>query len=66
MSHLERMEDEAKELRIKIGKLGLFTSSSNTTFMSLPVAERDDMLNQLSSMENYLFYLESRIKRARC
>lgn len=65
MSHVERMEDESKELRVKIGKLGVFTSDTNSVFMSLPIAERDDMLKQLHAMENYLFYLESRIKRAR-
>ena len=65
MSHVERMEDEAKELRFKIGKLGVFTSDTNSVFISLPLAERDDMLSQLSVMEDYLFFLERRIKRAR-
>lgn len=65
MTHLDRMEEEWKELRVRIGKLGVFTSDANSVFMSLPIAERDDMLSQLSVMEDYLFFLERRIKRAR-
>lgn len=64
MSHLDRMEEEEKELRVRIGKLGVFTSDTNSVFMSLPIAEREDMLAQLHSMENYHYYLSQRISRA--
>lgn len=64
MSHLERMNEEEKELRVRIGKLGVFTSDTNSVFMSLPIAEREDMLAQLQSMENYHYYLSQRIARA--
>ncbi|AFP33711.1 hypothetical protein POP72_055 [Pectobacterium phage POP72] len=64
MSNIQMMKKEEKDLRTKVGRLGVFTSDSNSSFMSLPVAEREDMLLQLHSMENYLFYLGNRIKRA--
>lgn len=64
MSHVERMKEEAKGLRIKVGKLGVFTSDTNSVFMSLAINERDDMLRQLWYMEGYLNVLERRIARA--
>lgn len=64
MPQLQRMKDEHKQLGINIGKLGVFTSPTNSEFMSLPIAERDGMLTQLFSMEGHYHYLGQRIERA--
>ena len=61
---LTQMKDEYKQLGLKIGKLGVFAIDTNSDFMSLPIAEREDILDQLISMENYHIYLGRRIERA--
>lgn len=63
MSHLERMKVELSELTTKIEALDGFIEHS-PIFQSLPDEERADMVEQLSAMGEYKYWLSQRYSRA--
>lgn len=62
-THIGRMEAEYKELTDKSTKLDSFIYQ-NPIFKGLDGVERSSMVNQLSAMKTYLFYLNDRLQRA--
>ena len=57
---LGRMEKELKDVRIKVGTLGIFTGKPE--FFKLSNAQQELMIEQLGYMEKYHNTLEKRIK----
>ena len=63
MSHVERMKEEHKELKLKVGNLNAFIFG-NPIFAELVDIERVAMIKQCAFMEGYLKELDGRIWRA--
>lgn len=61
--HVARMLDEACRLENDVQKLRVFIKE-NPIFSTLVGPEQRDMKEQLYHMENHLFFLKRRIKRA--
>lgn len=60
MSHVERMKEEHKELKVKCEALSSFIHGGEI-FKGLCDLEQVKMIKQLGFMESYLSVLESRI-----
>ena len=60
--HQQRVIDEQAALDIKVNALNSFIDH-NEIYLSLPLAEREDLRNQLIKMQEYSSILGSRISR---
>lgn len=61
-THVERMRAEETELSSKIKALAVFIRN-NPIFATLPVAEQEDMRQQLAGMDTYHWHLSRRLAR---